>query len=274
MTNREKYDFDCFTLENYPRMVGLALEQGFAFEVYREEYDWTRKLILWRHDVEFSPYIALEMAKIEAELGVKATYFFQTHAETYNIFERSVSNIALEVAELGHEVGLHFDSHYWNGGKRTTECSDAGQREGTVGTTEYTEKEWLEMCIGKDARYFEDCLGIRPRVFSFHCTDAFIKSCEAIRYGGLLNVYSSFFKGKFAYCADSTGFWRYERLEDRLRDTAVRHLQVLTHDAMWSREVMAPRQRVFAAIEERARKTREWYDETLARFGAKNVDED
>lgn len=255
-------------------MVGLALEQGFAFEVYREEYDWTRKLILWRHDVEFSPYIALEMAKIEAELGVKATYFFQTHAETYNIFERSVSNIALEVAELGHEVGLHFDSHYWNGGKRTTECSDAGQREGTVGTTEYTEKEWLEMCIGKDARYFEDCLGIRPRVFSFHCTDAFIKSCEAIRYGGLLNVYSSFFKGKFAYCADSTGFWRYERLEDRLRDTAVRHLQVLTHDAMWSREVMAPRQRVFAAIEERARKTREWYDETLARFGAKNVDED
>lgn len=259
MTNREKYDFDCFTLENYPRMVELALSRGFEFDFYKDNYDWAKKIILWRHDVEFSPYIALEMAKIEAKLGVKATYFFQTHAETYNLFERAVSDIALEVAELGHEVGLHFDSHYWGSGG-VGECVSGGV-------------EWLVRCIGKDARYFDDCLEIRPRVFSFHCTDDFIKSCEAHDYGGLMNVYSDFFKTKFAYCADSTGFWRYERLDERLCDEKIRHLQVLTHDAMWSHEVMAPRRRVFAAIEERAQKTRNWYDEILGRFGATNIDE-
>ena len=252
MTNREKYDFDFFTIENYSRMLELALTQGFEFDFYKDDYDWSKKIILWRHDVEFSPYTALEMAKIEAKFGVKATYFFQTHAETYNLFERSISDIALEVASLGHEVGLHFDSHYWN-------ISDV---------------EALDTCIGKDSRYFEDCLGVSPRVFSFHCTDEFIKNCENVCYGGLLNVYSSFIKSRFAYCADSTGFWRYERLDERLRDEAVKHLQVLTHDAMWSDKAMAPRRRVFAAIEERAKITKNWYDVTLSRFGAKNIDED
>jgi hypothetical protein len=252
MTNREKYDFDFFTLENYSRMVEFALMKGFEFAFYKDDYDWSKKIILWRHDVEFSPYTALKMAKIEARLGVKATYFFQAHAETYNLFERSISDIALEVASLGHEIGLHFDSHYWS----------------------ISNIEALDVCIAKDARYFEDCLGVSSRVFSFHCTDKFIKSCEAHDYGGMMNVYSDFFKTKFAYCADSTGFWRYERLDDRLQDESVKHLQVLTHDAMWSDDVMAPRRRVFAAIEERARKTKKWYDDVLVRFGAKNIDEE
>ena len=251
MTNREKYDFDCFTLDNYSRMLELALENGFDFQGYKTEYDWSGRIILWRHDVEFSPYTALEMAKIEARLGVRATYFFQTHAETYNLFERNISDIAREVATLGHDVGLHFDSHYWD----------------------VKDEESLNSCIEKDSRYFTETLRLTPKAFSFHCTDDFIKGCENACYGGLLNVYSSFFKTKFDYCADSTGFWRYERLDDRLRDESVRHLQVLTHDAMWSREAMAPRRRVFAAIEERAMNTREWYDKTLVRFGAKNIDE-
>jgi hypothetical protein len=63
-------------------------------------------------------------------------------------------------------------------------------------------------------------------------------------------------------------------LDERLRDEAVKHLQVLTHDAMWSDKAMAPRRRVFAAIEERAKITKNWYDVTLSRFGAKNIDED
>lgn len=259
MTNREKYNFDFFTLNNYSRMIELALEQDFKFELFKEEYDWSKKIVLWRHDVEFSPYVALEMAKTEANLGVKSTYFFQVHAETYNFFERAISDIALEIKSLGHEIGLHFDSHYWEGGRY---CYSNG-----MGC------EWLERCIKRDARYFEDCIEVKPKVFSFHCTNDFIKSCENMSYGGLLNVYSFFFKRNFAYCADSTGIWRYERLDDRLCDENIRHLQVLTHDAMWSRVVMSPRRRVFAAIDERAQRTKEWYDKTLIRFSAENIDE-
>ena len=252
MTNREKYDFDCFTLANYASFLKLAKEQGFSFESFQQGYDEKRKIILWRHDVEFSPYTALKMAEIEARLGAKATYFFQVHAETYNLFQRSISDIVHKVKALGHDIGLHFDSHYWG----------------------IKDESRLDQCIKTDADYFEKTLGVELKSFTFHCTDDFIKSCTKDSYGGLLNVYSAFFKEKFAYCADSTGFWRYERLHDRLTDHSVHWLQVLTHDAMWSDAVMSPRRRVFAAINERARKTEEWYDATLKIFGAQNIDED
>lgn len=253
MTNRELYNFDFFTLDNYRRMLELAISEGYSFEGYQKEYDWSKRIVLWRHDVEFSPYTALKMAKIEHELGVKATYFFQTHAETYNLFERSISDLVLEIKSLEHEVGLHFDSHYW---KDKLECGVK-----------------VEGLIKIDDRYFDECIGIRPKVFSFHCTDDFTKSCEDMEYAGLINAYSKFFKTKFVYCADSTGYWRYERLDDRLCDSAVRHLQVLTHDAMWSESVMSPRKRVSAAIEERANKTKSWYNQVLVDFGAKNIDD-
>ncbi len=284
MRNREKYDFDCFTLDNYKRHLDLALEQGFRFKGYFGDIDCgtvdlslqpqpvfsNEKTILWRHDMEFSPYTALEMAKIEHSQGVKATYFCQTHAETYNLFERSISDLVLEIQSFGHNIGLHFNSHYWGIGNEVEVKGGCGQRNCSL----TSDLNLLNACIQKDVRAFADNLGIVPRAFSFHCTDDFIKSCEDDYYGGLLNVYSKLFKAQFAYCTDSTGFWRYERLEERLRDPSITRLQVLTHDAMWSRSVLSPRKRVFAAIDERAQKTKEWYDQVLVDFGAKNVDDD
>lgn len=75
MTSREKYRFDDFTLDNYKRLVALALEKGFEFISYTDEFVQDRKDILWRHDVEFEPDIALKMAEIEHSLGVDATCF-------------------------------------------------------------------------------------------------------------------------------------------------------------------------------------------------------
>ena len=46
--------------------------------------------ILWRHDVDFSIHRASSLAKIENELGVKATYFLKLHSEFYNLFEKSI----------------------------------------------------------------------------------------------------------------------------------------------------------------------------------------
>lgn len=74
MTNREKYKFDDFTLENYKNMIELGLKKGFEFISYTDTYQEDRKDILWRHDVEFEPDIALKMAEIETMLGVKSTY--------------------------------------------------------------------------------------------------------------------------------------------------------------------------------------------------------
>jgi hypothetical protein len=68
-----KYRFFDFTLKNYQKLLQIALEE-FRFIEYKELNNQIRdKFILLRHDVEFSVPIALEMAKIEAELGIKAS---------------------------------------------------------------------------------------------------------------------------------------------------------------------------------------------------------
>ena len=108
MTNREKYHFDDFTLENYRRLIALAIEKGFHFILHKDDFVSERKDVIWRHDVEFEPDIALKMAQIENELGVVATYFFQLHSPFYNLFDEHYSEVFHQIHELGHHVGLHF----------------------------------------------------------------------------------------------------------------------------------------------------------------------
>ena len=170
MNKREKYKFDYFTLDNYQNLLELAITNKFRFISFTDDFVEKRKDVLWRHDVEFSPDIALKMAKMENSLGIKATYFFQLHSEFYNILEKYFSNILLEIKSLGHFIGLHFDSHYYNIQK---------------------EKE-LDEYISLDKEYFEKVFNMKLEVFSFHNTNPFILNCENFTYGGLLNVYSSF----------------------------------------------------------------------------------
>ena len=89
MTNREKYRFDDFTIANYRHLLLLAKERGFEFILHKDEYLSNRKDVIWRHDVEFEPDIALTMARIEHELGVIATYFFQLHICLMYIIQKS-----------------------------------------------------------------------------------------------------------------------------------------------------------------------------------------
>lgn len=226
MTNREKYHFDDFTLDNYRSLIILAVERGFNFISYTEEKNPDRKEILWRHDVEFEPDIALTMAEIESDCGIKGNYFFQLHSQLYNLFDTHYREVFHKIEALGHYVGLHFDCRYWG-------ISDEKQ---------------LDKYISLDCEYMEQNLGVQLNTFSFHNTTPFTQSCLEYRYGGLINVYSSYFKQNYNYCGDSLGYWRFDRLEDVLRDNNVTHLQALTHDANWQKDVLSPRKRFIQTI--------------------------
>ena len=251
MTNREKYNFDYFTIDNYRKQLELALENGFQFILFTDDFQKDRKEILWRHDVEYSPDAALKMAEIENELGLSTTYFFQMHSEFYNILEKYFSDMLLKIKSLGHHIGLHFDSHYYN----------------------IQLENDLDKFIQQDKEYFEKIFNLKLQVFSFHNTTPFILSCREKMYGGLLNVYSDYYKTKYNYCADSTGYWCYEVLKDVLKDSKITHLQVLVHDAMWSEKVLSPRKRVYQSIQNNADRIKNQYDIVLTQFGAKNIDD-
>jgi len=250
--NIDIYKFSDFTIDNYKKLINIAKKNNFTFSAFNDDFTKIEKPLLWRHDVEFSPFIALKMAKIENKLGVKTTYFFQLHSEFYNALEKEISVIINKIRLLGHDIGIHFDSHFFN---------------------IYNEND-LEKYLSLDTKYFNAIFKTNIKVFSFHNTNKFILSCEKQKYAGLLNVYSKYFKSTFSYCADSTGFWRYERLEDVLNDTNINKLQVLTHDAMWNKKTLPPRQRVFKSVEENMFRLKKFYDNALIKFGAKNIDWD
>lgn len=232
MTNRDKYHFDDFTLENYKRLIQLAKANGFQFILHKDEFIENRRDVIWRHDVEFEPDIDLRMAQIEKEENVQATYFFQLHSPLYNSLDPHYRSVFHQIKELGHCVGLHFDSAYWG----------------------ITSEEELNDYIKIDKEYLEKNMGVEIDTFSFHNTTPFTHSCLKYEYGGLINSYASFFKEHYNYCGDSLGYWRFDRLEDVLNDDKVRHLQVLTHDANWSEEVLSPRKRFAKAMQDRADK--------------------
>ena len=245
MTNREKYHFDDFTLDNYKRLLRKAVNNGYHFILHKDAFIEERKDVIWRHDVEFEPDIALEMAEIEKDCGVKTTYFFQLHSDYYNLFDRHYRDVFNRIKELGHHVGLHFDCRYWG-------VND--------------EKQLCEFII-LDKNYLEKNFKVEIDTFSFHNTTPFTESCKDFKYGGLINVYSQFFKEHYDYCGDSLGYWRFDRLKDILNDRNVQHLQVLTHDANWQKEVLSPRKRFIKTMYKHADRLIEFQVNGLHRKG-------
>ena len=110
----------------------------------------------------------------------------------------------------------------------------------------------MDEYITLDRQFLEKNFGSKLDTFSFHNTTPFTQSCLAYQYGGLINVYSSYFKEHYDYCGDSLGYWRFDRLEDVLNKPEIQHLQVLTHDGNWSDEVLSPRKRFTKVMHDHA----------------------
>ena len=248
MSNADTFFFADFTRANYRRLLTL-MKDAYPICTY-DAFDPGERFLLLRHDIDFSMHAALKLAKIEQEEGVKATYFVHFHNEFYNPFERSVSDKLREIVRLGHNVGLHFDSHYF----------DVDAEEQLVGLLE------------REKGYLEDIIKQAVGVFSFHRTSPFTLGCVQNAYAGMLNVYSTFFRDEVGYCSDSNGYWRHRRLEDVLVAHTDARLQVLTHPAWWQDNVMSPRERIEWCIAGRARSTRKIYEEVLLTSGRPEID--
>ena len=61
--------------------------------------------VILKHDVEALPAKALETAKVEAQVGIRATYYFHGFFVRDSVAVRCMQ----EIRELGHEVGYHYD---------------------------------------------------------------------------------------------------------------------------------------------------------------------
>lgn len=89
-----------FSLEHYQEILDLAKDYKFVSFLEKPE----GKVIYLRHDIDIALDKALELAKIEKEKQIKATYFVQMDSPFYDPKDERIK----EIASLGHDIGLHY----------------------------------------------------------------------------------------------------------------------------------------------------------------------
>jgi len=94
-----------FTLKTYKNLLNTLIEQGFSFQPFNEFLEKpVSTTILLRHDVDLKPQNALATAIIENKLGIQGSYYFRMVPESFDI------DIIKQIADLGHEVGYHYET--------------------------------------------------------------------------------------------------------------------------------------------------------------------
>jgi len=224
--NSNEYYFSDFTLDEYSKLLSFSKE-NYNFCDYTN-FTSHEEFLLWRHDLDFSIPRALKLAKIENKFEISATYFIHLHNGFYNIFDKKMTQMINEIVELGHKLGIHVDTDYYD----------------------IENENQLISCLEFESKILKRLFGETPKVFSFHGpSKKTLKTFTEFKYNDMVNTYSKFFYEKVTYCSDSNGIWRFDRLKDLLHSKKHNKLQILTHPAWWTETPLSPTDRIKTSME-------------------------
>lgn len=117
---KDKYDSRAvFKWDQYKEFLSKLSQDRFTvlpLNEMRKTFDNTKIVVGLRHDVDFNPFKALEMAKMEEECGFRATYFLLATAEYSGSFKKDryvrsqgMGTLYKELHNTGAEIGIHND---------------------------------------------------------------------------------------------------------------------------------------------------------------------
>jgi hypothetical protein len=94
-----------FTITSYKPLLKALQDRNYSFLTFQDFLNSKKeKQVVLRHDVDLLPENSLRFAKIQADLGIKGTYYFRAVPESWD------ENIIKEIEALGHEVGYHYEN--------------------------------------------------------------------------------------------------------------------------------------------------------------------
>jgi hypothetical protein len=190
--------------ERYIAVLDDAKARGYRFARFADLDDTQSPLIVLRHDVDFAPEFALQMAELEHAQGVAATYFVLVDGQHYDPTTRQVIEQLRAIAALGHEIGLHF----------------------TVGESVHDE---LADEIAFRGRLLADLAGVDIRSFSQH--DPVNAGFASVRLPRWVDAYEAVRRHDLLYVSDSAMMWREHTFESAL--ATGRDLCLLSHPHSW-----------------------------------------
>ncbi|RGU93405.1 hypothetical protein DWW31_08630 [Clostridium sp. AF15-17LB] len=196
-----------FTLDAYSSLIKEIKEKQYKICSYKDcrKYD---KFVILRHDVDFEPAKAVEMAEAEYRLGVKSVYFFLIGSEFYNVLSVRNQKFIKRILECGHEIGLHFDETKYKG----------------YGTSE------IKAAIYDEIRLLEAMTEARVEAVSMHRPSKQILESD-LKLGKIINTYGAEFFRDIKYLSDARMNWR-EDVFSIISEEKYDKIQLLTH-AFW-----------------------------------------
>lgn len=198
-----------FSRQGYADLLMQIKAADYAFVRMGEALPNIGKRVVLRHDIDFSVGYALDMARLENDHGVHATYFFMTTSEFYNIFDEKNRKALWQIHKMGHEIGLHWDSRFL---PRNSEHTDK------FFTNQLT---LLSEILGKDI---------------ISASQHVPTDTPAIEFDHLVEVeaYSDKMMRNYSYVSDSSMEWREHTPLDIIE--AGSSFQFLAHPIWWMSE--------------------------------------
>lgn len=203
-----------FSWAGYRTLIQRFLDVGYEARLFHE-LDPAKAHLVLRHDIDFSLAAALDIARIEADLGIRSHFYVLLRTEFYNLTGPIDWDRLLTIAELGHDVGLHFDASQYD------------QEMAVLETAAVRECEMLEAILGREVTSI-----------SFHRPAKNLQGL-ARRFARRSHAYEPRFFSDIAYVADSQGLFRYGHPLDEPAFANRKAIQLLTHPIWW-REVEVP----------------------------------
>lgn len=227
-----------FTYDEYREIIRAFLASGYEFRLFPEAEGLIaakKQFVLMRHDIDMSVEKALTLAEIDAELGVRSTFFVMLRSDHYNPFSETDGPRIEKIIGMGHSIGLHFDAAVY---PELKDSADAGL--------------FRERCR-REIELLEKWFGISMQAVSFHRPSPLILEGSPELTAPLPHTYMELFTKKMKYISDSTGRWRFghplESEEFALRQA----LHILTHPIWWDDEPLTPQVKLENFIDGRTR---------------------
>ncbi len=93
-----------FTQKIYTELLKTLKDQDYSFQTFEDFVKNPKdKVIVLRHDVDKLPQNAVELAEIETNLGIKASYYYRI------VKQSNVPELIEKVRDMGHEIGYHYE---------------------------------------------------------------------------------------------------------------------------------------------------------------------
>ena len=95
-----------FTFAKFRELCEALSSSGYELLTVRGylQGNAQKRFVILRHDIDVKPERGLEMAEIEKEHAIRSTYYIRMTEEVF------MADIIRKIAELGHEIGYHYET--------------------------------------------------------------------------------------------------------------------------------------------------------------------